>query len=79
LITPFNLFEENFLFKIVNLGVVKQIPKGWKYDVLSAPDRFYIVMSGTFEFTYEETKGASEKITKDDLVSDLKAFVVKDK
>ena len=78
-ITPFSLFEENFLFKILNLGVVKQIPKGWKYDVLSSPDRFYIVLRGTFEFTYEESKGASEKANKDDSVSDLKPFVVKDK
>ena len=47
--------------------------------MLSSPDRFYIVLRGNFEFTYEESKGASEKATKDDSVSDLKPFVVKDK
>ena len=79
MITPFSLYEENFLTKIVNLGVIKQIPKGWQYDVLSAPDRFYLVLSGTFEFTYEEAKGVAQKSTKDESVSDLKPFVVKDK
>lgn len=79
-IQPFSLFEEKFLLRVVKLGFIMQIPEGWQYDKFTQLDKFYLVINGTFEFTYEEEKKhTTKKSNKEGSVQDLKKFVIKDK
>ena len=78
-IPPFSVFEGQFLNKLVGLGIVKQIPMNWHYDLKSSPERFYFVTKGTFEFIYAEGGKKFNKSVKVESVQDLKPFMIQEK